>query len=313
MKKLLMLAFAAVTLGAFAAENAEANASAALVAARAKIQGAAQDKKVMTAVMKTLSAADQLKFVSEVMGAISKLPGSPEEHTAMYLNATRGAIEGAAKGNVTEVVAEAYAVVPVGSLPVITESLAENVFNRAANPKVTYTDERFIKIVENVMKTVNARLETAEDGGVRAGFAALMMVKASNSATPEIQKAAVATLPESVREKASNEWFPAALASSENKSYEPMLGVADGDVSRPVVEMVLRIAGPQTFESVLADLSGANTDKLLTAGEANPVVDAVQSPIVYELPNLGNGGVNAVVPSKQEAEPGGYQYQTTGI
>ena len=307
MKNLIMLVMAAAVLQSFAADAGNSS----IEAARASIQDAVKSKSAMVAVMKKLSAEDQKTFVGEVMAAIAKLPGSPEERAAMYLNAARAAIDGAAKGNVTEIVAEIYATVPVSSLPIISESLAENVFNRAANPNTVYTDEKFVGIVQNVMKTMNERLESAEDSGVRAGFAALMMVKASNSETPEIQNAAIKSLPVAVQGKAANEWFPAALASGDGKSYEPMLGVADSELSRPIYETVLRIAGPQSSESMLADLSGANTDMSLAIDRVNPVVDTVQSPLVYELPNLGNGGVNAVVPSPVEA--GGYPYQTTSL
>ena len=310
MKKTLMVAVALAGIVAFAAGEDKSGAKstgAALANARGQIAKVIANPKLMTQTMKGLSAKEQLQFVADVNKAISAMSGSEAEKTAIALNVNRSALDGAADGNMPQVLAEIYATAPVQSLTVINESFAKDVFNRATNPNVTYTDEQYINVSKGVMKTVNSRLENASDSGIRAGFAALMMIRASNSETPAIKDAVVASLPPAIQETAKNEWLPAALATGDDQSYEPMLGMADEKVSRPGLDEVLRIAGPQHTEATLADLSGANTDPLLKPSEAQPVIDAVYAPIQNDLPHLGDiADVSEVI-----GEVKGYQWQTT--
>jgi len=304
--------------------------SSALAAARAQITQITSNPKLMAKVMKTLNVQDQLQFVGDVNRAIAAMSGSVDEKIAILLGVNRSALNGAAKGNLGAVVAEIFATAPVSSLTVINENFAQDAFNRAANPKVTYTDAQYIKVAQGVMKTIVARLETADDAGLRAGFAALMMIRASNSEAPAIQDAIVATLPPSVQETAKKEWLPAALASDKEKSYEPMLGMAEGEVSLPVSEQVLRIAVVQETDATLADLFGGNTDPTLKPGEAQPVIDAVYTASNLGIPKLGVGDasseasaqIGAIQTKVEEAQrtptepepgpgPGPYPEQTT--
>ena len=134
-------------------------------------------------------------------------------------------------------------------------------------------------------------------------------------------------LPESARETAKKEWFPAALAEGGAKSYDAMLAVADveadvteaagaaeparaGD-SDQAVDIPLRIAGAQLADSLIADIAGASTDPSRTSsGAANPIFDAVTAPIQTQLPALGvgdpMGDANMVI-----GEALGYQWQST--
>lgn len=310
MKKMLMVVAMLAGTVALAADGSKAtvtDAGSALVSARGQISKIVGNPKLMAQVMKGLSAKEQLQFVADVNKAIAAMSGSEAEKDAIFLNVNRSALDGAVKGNHSLVLAEIFATVPIQALTVINESFASDVFNRAANPKVTYTDEQYIEVAEGVMKTINSRLKSAEDADVRAGFAALMMIRASNNQAPAIKAALVASLPAAVQETAKNEWFPAALATGEAQSYEQMLGAVDVAVSRPRLDEVLRIAGPQHTEATLADLFGGNTDPLLKPGEKQPVFDAVYAPIQNDLPQLdGLSDVNEVI-----GEIKGYQWQTT--
>ena len=326
---ILILGVAAATPVASAATSASGNSAAVsspMIAARSQITAIIAKPALMTSVMKTLSAKEQLAFVAEVNAAIAAMNGSETEKAVLFLNVNRAALDGAVKGNLTAVVAEIYATVPVYALTVINESFAANVFNRAANPKVTYTDRQFIQISQNVLKAIGERLKTVPDSGVRNGFAALMMIRASNTATEEVKAAIIASLPAAVQETAKNEWFPAALAEGEAQSYETMLGMTEEVIAKQQLEIrdinvqhILRIAGVQDNEAMLGDLSGYNTDMKLDSFDTQPIIDAVYNPIGNELPKLSPGdGFSDVaaqigeIQRQQEEEPGPYQGQNTG-
>ena len=287
MKKIVCLAMmlvAGVTLAA----------KLSLEDARKQIDAVIAEPTKMTDVLKQLAPADQVTFVADVNAAISALPGSAEDKAATFLSVNGAALKGASKGNLTAVVAEVFATVPVEVLPTVSESFAASAFNRAANPSVTYTDEQFKKIAASVMTTVNKRLEKTDASEVRSGFAGLMMVKASNSSDPEMVNAIVAMLPPSAQESARNDWFPAALAEGEAKNYEAMMAAAEGgDVI--TLDRVIRISGPQQFDTLLADLGGSNIDPTVVVGDHQQVYDAVVSQI-----NMQNGqGLNNMAATPQ--------------
>ncbi|MBO7683235.1 MAG: hypothetical protein J6T51_00740 [Kiritimatiellae bacterium] len=320
-KKMLM-AVAALSAGIVLAQETT------LVAAREKIVESIANPATMTATISQLSAEDQRQFLADVNAAIGSMPGSQEELAASYLNVCRAALKGAKKGNLATLIAEVFATVPVQYLPVVCESLGSDMLNRAANPSATYTDEEYLTIATNVMAKVNERVAAEDASGVRSGFAALAFIRGSNSEGGEIVSALTAALPESVREAASKEWFPAALASGDAKSYDPMLVAGSADAPAELDAILLNVTGPQNHDVLLADLSGANNDPSAAAKDGNPIVDAIYNPINQSIPNLGTGspsdsfmeGVvvprrtgNYVQPQPEPSpEPRGYQYQTRG-
>jgi len=183
MKNILRIHLAAIAAAVSAVAVAQ---DIALAEARAKIGDAVTDPAVMTATMKQLSAADQKAFLAECNQAIDKMPGSNEEKTATYLNANKAALKGAKKGNVSNLLAEVFATVPPEALTVINERFAADLFNRAADPSVTYTDEQFLQISYSVMTNIAARLEGTDNADVRGTFAALMLLRASNASSAEL-------------------------------------------------------------------------------------------------------------------------------
>lgn len=293
-----------------------------LADAKGRIDKAIANPEVMKAIMSHLSSEDQKQFLADVNAAIATMPGSDAERTATFVAANRAALESAQKGNVATLVAESFATVAPSALPALSESLASDLMNRATDRDRTYTDEQYLQVAQVVMAKVNARTEEVNHADVRRGFAALMFARGSNAPKPEIVEALVATLPEPVRETAKKEWFSAALAEGDAKSYDAMLAAADveaaetagearpGDAAQTVI-IPLRVAGAQLADSLIADIAGANADPArVSSSAANPIVDAVTAPIQNELPDLGvgdpMGDANMVI-----GEALGYQWQST--
>ena len=276
-------------------------AQVSLSAARAKIGDCINDPAAMTATMKQLPAGDQAAFLAEVNDAISRMPGSSESRTAAFLNVNRAALKGAAKGNVSTLLAEVFATVPPESLTVINERFAADLFNRAGDRSKSYTDEQFIRIATNLMVRINERTASAENGAARSAFAAIMLLRASNGSPADLGEALVKTLPESAQNVARNEWIPAAMGQGQPQSYEPILGAADAHEGMPSNDTVISIAGPQLLDSLLGDIV-----------EGIPVINdmnRVEGPIVPDR-EVGN---NVTPPSKPVPddwdEPYGYQGQ----
>lgn len=299
-----------------AAARLDANKSViSLADARGRIDRAVANPAVMKAVVKHLSAEDQRLFLSEVNAAIAKMPGSDAERIAAFVAANRAALEGARKGNVTTLVAECFATVPLEALPAMNESLASDLMNRSTAKGHTFTDEQYAKLSEAVMAKVNARTATVDDGAVRSGFAALMMIRGSNSATAAIVGPIVAAMPEEVRDIAERQWFPAALGENQEKSYEPMLGFAgvgekiDDDPNRQPV--ILRVTGPQFADSLLVDVGGFNLKPSNLSEKRNPLVDAeITEHLFVGFDAIDPGpAIGAAIEAMEEAR--GYPGQTT--
>lgn len=275
-----------------------------LAEAKGKTNAVIDNPSEMTAVMKQLSADDQKAFVAEVNGAIAKMPVSAEEKSAKANNVNRAAIKGAAKGNASALIAEVYATAPVESLALINETFAKDVLNRAADPKVTYTDDQFAKISKKVMNDVNARLAGSEDAGVRGAFAALTMVRASNGSPASLANELADTLGDSAA-AAKNEWFPAALSDPAN--YDPMISGTDAEKT-PDIKLALTIAGPQRHVVMLSALVAGASDPL--AASEDGFGDWSQAPTIdnglYTLPRS-----TEQVPWNPEI-PRGYDWQNFG-
>ena len=247
-----------------------------LAEARGKIDAMIADPGQMTEVMKQLPAADQKTLVSEVNEAVAKLPGSAEERSAKVINITRAALKGADKGNrkdLEALIAEVYATAPLESLCSLNEDLAKDVFNRGADTGRTYTDEQYAKIAANIVKAVNDRVAGTEDADVRGGFAALMMVRASNGSPASLADDLAATLGESAA-VAKDEWFPAALGKPAN--YDPMLAGTAVEKA-PSSRSVAAIAGVQRHESLLSDFYQGNGVNPAAVGNGLGDMSQVQS------------------------------------
>lgn len=261
-----------------------------LADARAQIGDCIADSAKMTSVMKQVPAAEQAALLAEVNEAISKMRGSNEAKVAAYLNANKAALRGAAKGNVATLLAEVYATVAPEALPIISESIATDLMSRTADPTKTYSDEQFTRIAETVMKSVNERMASVENGAARAAFAISMLVQASGGTPADLTDKLVSTLPVASQEAARKEWFPAA--SGENKNYDPMLGAADAQTAAPAPVVVLRLAGPQVIDALLADItSGTGILEDVGAREfATSATETVDTMLWYPLEPVGYQG-----------------------
>lgn len=248
----ICLAVMATACAAFAAESGKMQLSEA----RAGIGDAISSQSAMASTMKALSADDQVAFLKEVNSAIAKRQVSKEEKTAMFLQANAAALKAAkdGNGNMTNLLAEVYASASVVSLTVINEKFAEQLFNRAADPNTTYTDEQYTKGAVSAFREIVARCNTADDSSVRDAFALLMLVRASNGTPDTLLDTLLKEFPEGDRKAAQEEWLPAALGTDgREKSYEPLLSAADAE-SEPDFGIVLKIYGPQLLATLLGDV-----------------------------------------------------------
>ena len=246
MKKLLMVITMAMASALVAQDKTMSSADA-----RGKIGDIISNPSTMTSVMKQLAAADQASFLADVNAAISKMPGSPEEKTSKFVQVNSAALKGAQKGNLTALVAEVFATVPPESLTAINEQFAAGMFNRAADPSRTYTDDEYKQTALKLLDKVQERNATADNAGVRNTFAILMLLRASNGTPADLRDTLVGALKdEETRNLAQNEWISPALGQGQEKTYDPMLGAADAG-SQPNLDMVLKSAG----EALAADLA----------------------------------------------------------
>lgn len=249
-----------LTVAAIAATVAlNAQESVSLADARASISDCIKTPSKMTETMKKLSADDQKSFLAEVNEAIAAMPGSNESQAATFLNVNRAALKGAGKGNLAALVAEVFATVPPEYLPVVTDSFASDLFNRSADPSVSYTDQQYIQIASNTMVKVNERMADVDNGSARATFAAVMLIKASNNTPDGLVDALVSTLPSDSQDTARNDWIPPATASGEAQSYEPLVEAAGATGTAPSSPAVIRIAGPQMLDAMLGDLNNGGS------------------------------------------------------
>lgn len=226
---------------------------ASLAEARSKIGEAIENPAILTSTIRQLPEADQKSFVAAVNEAIEKMPDSPGTKAETFLKANRAALKGAKNGNLATLLAEVFATVPPEVLPTIVENFSSSLFNRASDASVTFTDEQFTSVAEKTMEKIVARNESADDAAVRDTLASVMFIKASNGSPASLTDNLVAKLPEDVREKAKNEWIPAAVA--ETPSYESIM---DSVAQLPEPVVLPPVSNQFMLESLLADLALSN-------------------------------------------------------
>ena len=300
MKHMLLMVLTAMQgVAVFAAPQAAATSDGAktlpLAEARQKIDGVVDGSESIASLIKQLSAEDQLTFLGDVNKAVSKMPASVEEKTAKHLNLNHAALKAVkGSGNVAALLAEVFATVPPEALTVINERFASDLFNRATDPKVTYTDAQFTDIALKIMETVNKRTAETDNASTRSAFAILMLLRASNGTPADLEDKLIATLPNAdARELAKSEWIPSALGKDGRElGYEPILASADAG-RRPDFDFVLVIAGPQLLDSLLQDVGGKNVDGLSFVQTRSPVLDAALNPHEHQIPTLGGDVLGA--------------------
>lgn len=253
MKVCLAAVVASSMCVAFAADGVK---TASLAEARGGIGDAISNPAAMESAMNSLSAADQVAFLGEVNAAIAKRQASKEEKAAMFLKANAAALKAAkgGKGDMKALLAEVYASASVLSLPAISEKFADDLFNRAADPNKTYTDEQYTDIAVDTLKAIVRRCDSADSSSVRDAFGLLMLVRASNGTPATLTDRLLQEIPEEDRKAAQEEWIPAALGrDGREKSYEPMLSAAEAE-AEPNLDIIIKIYGPQQIDSLLGDI-----------------------------------------------------------
>ena len=323
MKTVLMMALVAVAAPVVVsaqtapAKETSGKSQLSLAEARGKIDKAIESPELVKEIMKQLSAEDQKQFLADLNKAISDMPGSLEEKSAKFLNVNHAALTAAQKGNTATLLAEVFATVPPEALTVINERFATDLVSRTANPNVTYTDEQYAKLAVETVQKINARTEETDNGSTRSVFAMLMFIRASGGTPADLTDRLVDTLKnDEAKELARAEWIPAALGKDGNElGYEPILASADAG-RRPDFAYVLVIAGPQYLDSILQDIGGKNADQMAFMRTRTPVLDAVENPLVQQIPTLHDEPIGGSIPvapldpaSPEPPHPHPYQWQ----
>lgn len=301
-----MAMIAAVLAASAFAQEAEADQTMPLAEARAKIAEAIKDPETLAAMMRQMSATNQVEFVAEVNAAIAKMPGSSEEKTALALNANKAALKSAAPGNVANVLAEVYATAPVESLGVISESFGADLFSRDADPSHPYTDAQFTAIAEAVVKKIADRTANSDDGGVRSAFGMMMMVNAANGSIDNLADTLVESLPADVREVAKNEWIPSA--TGEEKNYDSMTAYSSessaSGANPPNVVLALQLAGPQMLDAMLTDVAAG---VIMNSESATPILDqsfgGFGENVIYKTTPTSNSTMSDDTETSKQPDP----------
>ena len=273
MKKTHFVCVLAICMSfAYIAGAKPVNTEIPYVDAYKKINSAVDAPAVMADVMKSLSASNQVTFLGDVNTAISRIPGSAESRTAMFLNVDSAALRSAESGNLLNLIAEVFATVQISALPALCECFSENLFSRDYH---MISDEEYVAAVRRVMNAVNARVSKCCDGDVRSAFVAFMFIKASSASNDVIFKSIVDMVPENSRSAATWTWLHEALGiGGKPASFDTMLAVANCGVISDIVR-TLEIAGPQFHVVLLSDLTGFNTEPTVRVSEHTPITDAI--------------------------------------
>lgn len=313
MKKILtVLLTASVAVSVFAAGQTAASTPAngkakmSLADARGNIDKVIGSPAEMKAVMQQLSAEDQVQFLADVNKAIAEMPASPEEISAKYINVTKAALEGAAKGNVSTLIAEVFATVPPEHLSVLGEQLSKDVFDRNSAAAAKYSDADFAKVSAELMKKIVARTAATDNGSPRAALAICMLSEASHGSPADLTDQLIDQLSsDDAKELARNEWIPQALGKDGGeKSVESILAAADAG-RRPDLMFALVVAGPQNSLAVVEDIYGKNTDPTAFINARSPMQDALISPLLHTVPVLGANVGGDVAEGAAERPAGG--------
>jgi hypothetical protein len=264
-----------ISLAAVIVSSAAMAKEMTLVEARVSIAQAIADVSQVTSTMKALSAADQVAYLGSINQAVSKMPGSSESKAAAFVNVNKAALRGARKGNLKPLIAEVFATVPPEALAVISERYAADLFNRSSAS--TMSDEKYVAMVQDVLKTIDSRLDSSDNADVRMTFAIVMFMRACNNTIKGLDEKLIANLPESSRDVAKKDWIPGALKGS----YDTMLGAADAGVM-PDVTVVIKVAGPQIADSLLAALSSDAFTVTVVENEGSVISGGAQ---ILELGN----------------------------
>lgn len=308
LKVMVVLVAGVMSVTAFSqeAKSATQSAKSTLASARSKIDQIVEKPELMKDAMESLSAEDQLGFIADVVKAISDLPASDAEKTAKFLDVSRAALAGAAEGNAAKVTAEIFATVPPEALTVVSETLANETYNRR-----NYTVETYTKVAKEVMNAVNERCESTDNGSPRVALAIVMFANGLNG-TEEERDSLTVTLRDMMKhddaKAASEEWIDTALGKNGEKSYEPILAAADAG-KRPDMDAVLPLtSGIQFHDAVMADLTGkySDTAKGMTSSKT-PVLDAGMNKMTVQQGMIGAAQAGTAAGAGGGESPAGTQ------
>lgn len=246
---------------AFAAGNATLTRSQWLK----KIGDSVSDQAVLTETLKSISAEDRVEFSQRLYKAISRLPATPEEKAAAFVNAVVQCVNGAKGDSKKEVIAVAFSDIPIDYLPVLTEALAKR-FNQELNK---LSDSDFEQIAIDTLDIAAKRNAKTDEPSVRDTFAMLVFLRAARRSDP-LQKKLIALLPDEHSRRVVADLIPGPLASGK---YGDLLNAAGLEEKPIVVLSHWSGVGHTALYRLLSDLN-ANMSvaqaKLAEDGEETP-------------------------------------------
>lgn len=287
MKKCITLVVM-MLMAAVVVAQAPSSTKISLADARGQIDKVIASPEQMKATMKQLSAEDQKAFLADVNKAISEMPGSTEEKTALFLSANLAAVSSAEKGNSATLLAETFATVPPESLAAISEVFSDKLLNRMEGSNAAFNDAQYEKIAVETISAVSERCEETDNGTARTTFAILMFLRASPGTAETLENSLVNVFKNDDSKEVARECLEAALGKNgREQTYEPLLAAADAG-RRPDQQAVLVIAGLQYSTAVIADLNGKNTERDMFSQTQTPVLDAVENVFGQQGVRIGN-------------------------
>ena len=277
MEKLII----AVFLGAFSAYLSFAADPAELTRSQwlKKIGESASDETSLVDTVKRLAPTDRVEFSRRLYKAISRMPVSPEEKGARFVKAVVSLLRGNVSVQRSQIVAEAFAEIPIPYLPAVTEELSKH-FGQELNK---LSDPVYEKIAGDILGVCMTRNAKTDEPVVRNTFAALVFIRGAKNAD-SIKDKLIAKFTDEQARKVAADLVPGVVASQD---YKPLLEAAGIDQAEKIVlRNRFSIAGHTNLERLLADLN-ANMKPLV--GEEKEK-DEGEAKVSMPAENIRTGG-----------------------
>lgn len=215
-----------------------------------KIGASVMDEAVLKETFAQVPDSDKLEFAQRAMKAVSRMPVEPEKKAASFVSVAVACIQGA-KGDVRyNVIAEAFASVPVSFLPVVTEELSKR-FNQDFNK---LSDEAYEKIATSVVEIAAKRNARTDDPAVRDTFVLLAFLR--DAKNPDLEPKLLELLADERTKRLVAEWMPSAL----NGNYEALLAAAAVEPLRIDVKEFQKVLGHSTVHPFLFRMRAGNKE-----------------------------------------------------
>jgi hypothetical protein len=211
-----------------------------------KIGDSVQSKNELSATLMRLSPADKKEFLQRALKAVTRMPVTPEEKAAAFVRTAAVMIASEADGAKYELIAEAFACVPVEYLPVLIEQL-----RKGFEPQlVQLGGAQRQAVIGDIVKTAVARNTKTDDPAVRNTFALLAFMSSGESS--ESLNKLLELLPDDRTRGLAASWVQPARNDG---NYEAMLAAAAVEPLALTTEEVVALVG-DSAKGVGAGIAG---------------------------------------------------------